>query len=144
VIHISPRNGTYYVPLFQTGNFTLASGARSTWKIECDALTTEDWDGLAAMLVQFLPKMFGEVIGVPRGGAPFAAALESYVNPDVQRVLIVDDVWTTGGSMTRFIEAHEELRILRDGGRLDRAVVFARNPTPPDVTALFTMPERGT
>ena len=30
--------------LFQQGDFTLHSGERSGFKIECDALTSHDWD----------------------------------------------------------------------------------------------------
>lgn len=128
------------VALFQTGDFTLASGARSTWKIECDALTEADWDGLAAMLVEFLPHPFEVVVGVPRGGEPLAKALLNYVVPKCGRWLVVDDVWTTGGSMERFSgtlgagigpRRHPE-----------RAVIFARNPIPEGVTALFQMSKK--
>jgi orotate phosphoribosyltransferase len=77
------------VTLFQTGDFTLASGQKSTWKIECDALTPEDWAGLAAMAVQFLPP-FGAVLGVPRGGLPLARALEKYVTSG--STLVVDEL----------------------------------------------------
>lgn len=115
--------------LFQTGDFTLASGQKSTWKIECDALTPEDWAGLAAMAVQFLPA-FGAVLGVPRGGLPLARALERYAT--VGKTLVVDDVWTTGGSMKRFIAE----RNLEEYFGL---VAFARNPPQSWVTALFTM-----
>lgn len=127
--------------LFQYGDFTLASGAQSKWKIECDALTNNDWDALAAMLVEHLPKKFGQVVGVPRGGVPLEVALEKYVNPNVRRALIVDDVWTTGGSMTNFIAIHAELQKLLELGYLDRAVIFARNPVPEGVVALFQMPK---
>ena len=116
--------------LFQTGDFTLRSGVQSAWKIECDALTLEDWRGLAAMAVERLPP-FGRVEGVPRGGLPFADALQGYrrckmcghtwdahlhyagwpavsFNPPCSswvaapRLLIAEDVVTTGGSMERF------------------------------------------
>ena len=33
--------------LLQEGNFTLASGKTSEFKIECDALTQEDWSTAA-------------------------------------------------------------------------------------------------
>lgn len=128
--------------LFQFGDFTLASGASSRWKIKCDALTNNDWDALAAMLVEHLPRKFGQVIGVPRGGIPFEKALEPYANPNVRRVLVVDDVWTTGGSMKAFIEKHQELQAMYGMGYLDRAVVFARNMPPPSVVPLFQMPPK--
>lgn len=120
--------------LFQVGDFTLASGQPSRWKIECDALTTDDWDALAVMLVERLPRPFSSVWGVPRGGVPLANALRPYADPSVQgHVLFVDDVWTTGGSMQRFIGS------VMEHGDYTRAVIFARNPVPSDVTAVFQM-----
>lgn len=121
--------------LFQVGDFPLTGGGRSRWKIECDALGEEDWQALALMLAERLPHPFGYVCGVPRGGAPLARALLTHVSVGIKRVLVVDDVWTTGGSMTSFVNR------LDLGGLavVDRAVVFARNPPPPEVTALFVM-----
>lgn len=124
--------------LFQTGDFTLASGAKSAWKIECDALTDADWDGLAAMLVEFLPGPFGRVDGVPRGGVPLAKALRRYADESCYTSLIVDDVWTTGESMERYISG--SLSAWAGPDAVMRAVVFARRPAPRHVTALFTMP----
>lgn len=105
------------IGLFQLGNFKLASGEVSMWKIECDALTEDDWDCLAAMAAKIVP-YFGSVVGVPQGGLPFAKALRMYVTAGPR--LVVDDVFTTGGSLRK---------IMQDG---DLAVVaFARNPPPP-------------
>jgi orotate phosphoribosyltransferase len=124
-------------PLFRYGNFTLASGATSSWKIDCDALTPEDWDALAAMAASILPP-FGYVEGVPTGGIPFAKALGKYVNPDSLTLLIAEDVLTTGGSMERFRNGLIE-------GTCDPPtigiVVFARGRCPNWVTPLFQMPE---
>jgi orotate phosphoribosyltransferase-like protein len=39
------------------------------------------------------------VVGIPRGGVPFAQALAPFVTPGSKDVLIVDDVLTTGQSM---------------------------------------------
>ena len=87
--------------LFQTGDFTLASGAKSRWKIDCDGLTADDWAALAAMAVEVLPPFFS-VTGVPRGGDPFAAALERYCSSNVSDgLLIAEDVVTTGASIER-------------------------------------------
>jgi orotate phosphoribosyltransferase len=118
-------------PLFRYGNFTLASGTTSAWQIDCDALTPEDWDALAAMAASILPP-FGYVEGVPTGGIPFAKALGKYVNPDSLTLLIAEDVITTGGSIERF-RAGRNLTI--------GIVVFARGRCPNWVTPLFQMPE---
>lgn len=110
--------------LFALGDFKLASGARSGWKIEADALTPDDWDALARIAVDVLPS-FGSVEGVPRGGLAFAAALRAYATTGP--LLIAEDVCSTGGSMERF--------------RADRDAIgvcaFARGRWPEWVTPLF-------
>lgn len=116
--------------LFRLGDFTLASGAKSRWKIDCDALTPGDWEALAAMAADVLPP-FGEVEGVPTGGEPFARALRKYRTRDgLDPLLIAEDVLTTGASMERC-----------RGGLADAVgvCVFARGPCPAWVTPLFRM-----
>jgi orotate phosphoribosyltransferase len=113
------------VNLFQSGIFTLASGQTVNFKIECDALTEQDWKTLARIAAYVLPP-FGNVIGVPTGGLPFAEALEEHAT--VGPLLVADDVLTTGGSIGKYM-AKGDLGV----------VVFARGPCPPGVTALFTM-----
>lgn len=120
--------------LFQLGEFTLASGARSHFKIECDALTPEGWAALAAIAVELLPD-FREVRGVPRGGIPFADALRKYENPLSDRLLIAEDVVTTGGSMERFLASTAV------GSFVDVIGVcaFARGPVPDWVTPVWAL-----
>lgn len=112
--------------LFQLGPFTLPSGKVSHFKIECDDLTENDWIALARLAVEVLPP-FGEVVGVPRGGIPFANALRPYAT--VGGLLIADDVWVSGLSMERW----------RDGRSATGIVAFARGPLLPWVTPLFEM-----
>lgn len=123
--------------LFQRGNFVLASGARSAWKIECDALTREDWAALAVMAAELLPP-FREVRGVPRGGLPFAEALAEYVAPDSDHLLIAEDVVTTGGSIERFLKSTEVGSFARVLG----VCAFARGAAPDWITPVFTLGKR--
>ena len=111
--------------LFQSWDFHLHSGARSTWKVECDNLTPADWETLAHMAVEVLPP-FGAIEGVPRGGLALAGALQAHATAGP--LLIVDDVLTTGASM----EAQ------RAGRGAIGLVVFARGRCPSWVTALWS------
>jgi len=83
--------------MFEWRTFVSHSGKALDWKIECDALTAADWDCLARLVASRL--VFGQVVGIPRGGLPFAKALAPFVTPGSETVLIVDDVMTTGQSM---------------------------------------------
>ncbi len=110
--------------LFQIGDFTLASGQKSKWKIECDALTDKDWEALALIASQILLP-FGKVEGVPTGGVKFAKALEKYVTKG--KLLIAEDVITTGSSMEKF----------REGRDAKGIAVFSRENVPDWVSVLF-------
>ena len=117
--------------LFQQGDFTLASRRLSNWKIECDALTTDDWSTLALMAVD----LYGHpsrVAGVPRGGLPFARALRPLCRR-MGNVWIVDDVFTTGASLQSF-EA-----MLPNDVIYHKVVAFTRAPMPPRHRAVWTL-----
>lgn len=126
--------------LFTTGDFTLRSGRKSRYKIECDAMTAKDWEAAAVMAATLLHKrkvLFGEVFGVPRGGVPFAAAMRKHVIPGHPGKLVCEDVWTTGGSVVRFID-----KTWPEGER-ECAVIalFARGKMElPWVHAVFPLP----
>ena len=113
--------------LFQVGNFTLASGLTSSYKIECDVLTDQDWICLAWLLFNRLP-LFSAIEGVPQGGLKLAEKMQKYKSAKGP-LLIVDDVFTTGGSM-------RQLRGERDA---IGAVVFARGPVDAWITPLFVL-----
>lgn len=129
--------------LFRLGDFTLASGAASGFKIDCDALTPADWAALAAMAVELLPLLpFTRVVGVPRGGVPFADALAGYATePARPRVLFAEDVVTSGGSVERF-RADYTARTATRGFDFEPVgvCVFARGRCPPWVHPLFRLP----
>ncbi len=113
--------------LFQLENFKSHSGEILPWKIDCDALTMEDWSCLAEMIFDRVGK-FINVEGVPRGGLTLANHLMLYAYVPGP-LLIVDDVLTTGESMERH----------RNGRDAIGAVVFARGPCPSWVTPIFQM-----
>lgn len=114
-------------PLFQSGRFKSAAGLDLDWKIECDALTNEDWKCIAAVGAHALPQ-FGSVAGVPTGGHRLAKAFEPYRVDGVSRMLIVDDVWTTGKSMMACVNGIEGI------GDWCGFVAFARGKLAPNVT----------
>lgn len=121
--------------LFQTGEFNLHSGQKSTFKIDCDALTDEDIKTVALMLVHRLPA-FGFVIGVPQGGLRLAKAMKPFIVEDSNNRLIVDDVLTTGGSMEKF---KKDMYLPIFHPVVFGAVIFARSFTPDWITPLFRL-----
>ncbi len=86
--------------LFRLGKFTSAAGIDLLWKIECNALTEEDWNCIATIVRPWLPP-YGDVVGVPRGGIILASYFRPYVTQGSRHLLVVDDVWTTGKSMVQ-------------------------------------------
>lgn len=122
--------------LFQLGDFTLASGAKSNFKLECDALSDADWECLAHMITRVVGP-FKDVISVPRGGDKLALALGPLATTGP--TLIVDDVLTTGRSMIRTLLERFDGKDILDG-KVKGAVVFARGQCPSWVTPLFQMP----
>lgn len=96
--------------LFQAGDFTLRSGKKSRYKVECDALTKADWEGIAAAVMEerVVPEPFGVTEGVPRGGVPLADAMRRYATPGCPTVLFCEDVVTTGGSLLRWLKVLQD------------------------------------
>ena len=131
-----------HTDLFQAIDFTSHAGKALNWKIEMDALSTQEWDCLAQMIYEYEPRSFGEVVGIPRRGLPLARALEGYATGnDEDPILIVDDVLTTGGSMNTFQMDYFRNRDPRRG--YTGWVVFARTPLEHAngwINALFMMP----
>lgn len=116
--------------LFNIGDFRLHAGRRSTFKIDCDALTWGDLEALANLITKRLPS-FGSVEGIPRGGLRFAECLYEYKTEGP--TLIVDDVYTTGTSMLEAAADHVEPVL--------GAVIFARSLPPEWVVPIFLMVE---
>ena len=111
--------------LFQSGDFTLHSGDKSNFKIDCDALTDEDIESLAMVVTRRV--RYSSVYGIPTGGIRLAKALEKYCYTEGPR-LVVDDVLTTGNSMNE-VKREGDLGI----------VIFARGKCPDWVVPIFQM-----
>lgn len=130
--------------LFQFGEFILASGAISRFKLVCEAVAPEEWHSLARIALPILPA-FDRVVSVPRGGDAWATIFSQYIQPQsgAHRVLVVDDVWTTGKSMFARVERIEidSPHDFKFGFKWHGVVLFARGPVPKNVTALFTLNE---
>lgn len=121
------------VDLFKLGKFISSAGKELNWKVECDALTDNDWNALAAMVAPALPPFYG-VRSVPTGGNRFARALVPYLDINGTSVLIVDDVYTTGRSMGIYKDFMEAENIVG-------VVAFARSKTPDWIIPIWSLNE---
>ena len=115
--------------LFKLGTFTLHSGDRSNWKIDCDALVDNDYRALAFMIKERF--QFGAVFGIPENGTILAHHLARYVTEGP--TLIVDDVLTTGTSMEHM---KKNIHIMQ-GEDVIGVVIFSRGKCPDWVVPLF-------
>ena len=126
--------------LFQSVNLKSHSGLDLTWKIEMDALQDGEWFTIKKMIMERTPP-FKEAVGIPRGGIKLGDLLNEHsTGREEDPICIVDDVLTTGSSMEYFLNQYERNR--RPFTAIGW-VVFARNPCPSWVTALFQMPGKG-
>lgn len=121
--------------LFQKVDLALSSGQKSDFKIECDALTDEDWECLAYFISKKVN--FHSVRGIRWGGVKLEIHLQKYCIKDDLPLLICDDVLTTGNSMTKerdeFISKGIKKKDIRG------VVIFARGKCPNWITPLFQM-----
>ena len=62
--------------LFQEQNFIGHSGDPLKWKIECDALSSNEWKCISTMIMEYETRPFCSAIGIPRGGI----ALSRFLN----------------------------------------------------------------
>jgi len=115
--------------LFVNRPLTGHAGFTLNFKIECDALSDEDIESIAAMINRSM--RFRQVIGVPHGGIRLANALQKYKTCN-GITLLVDDVLTTGTSM-------EEAKKARNGEVVAGVVIFARGPCPDWVRSIFQL-----
>tara|TARA_Y100000385_G_C13012491_1_gene602352 strand:+ start:837 stop:1223 length:387 start_codon:yes stop_codon:yes gene_type:complete len=124
------------INLFQSVDFVSHSGLNLTWKIECDAISDEEWKTLAKMIREYETSDWKTVVGIPRGGMKLANALDIYsTNNSKDPILIADDVYTTGRSFRDFSNNFPNDKLLK-------WCIFARNPIKGDEKTLFTMPTK--
>jgi orotate phosphoribosyltransferase len=119
--------------LFQYGEFILHSGDESHLKIDCDALSDKDINTIALIISEKLE--FSAVVGIPKGGMRLAQALTKYVK-NTGAVLIVDDVLTTGNSMTK---KYDEIKSSYKDKNIVGVVIFARGKCPYWVIPIFSV-----
>lgn len=115
--------------LFMRQDFISHSGKKLSWKIECDALTPEDWLCLAVMAKEKLPVMPSRVFAVPKGGLPFSGAFLDLYGAELNDrgpILLLDDVLTTGGSMNELRKQLHETGEIEDITDVIGIVAFAR------------------
>ncbi len=121
--------------LFIKKDWVMHSGKKSDFKIECDALTDEDLETIAHLISGKFK--FFRVVGIPTGGTKLAEKLKNYIIEGEDKLLIVDDVLTTGASMDQAKYIHHPELINRIVG----VVIFARTKCPDWVHPIFDMSE---
>jgi len=124
--------------LFKLGTFMSHSGIPLAWKIDCDVLTDADWECLAS-IGRGLVGPFQKVYWAPMGGMPLAMAMERYRDPTSGKFLVVDDVFTTGKSITEIRDSLVKWGIASDD--IIGLAVFARDGDllPNWCRAIFTL-----
>lgn len=116
--------------LFVRQEIILHSGDKSDFKIECDALSNDDWQCLAYLISKMV--RFRYVWAIPTGANKLGIFLLKYLEDDENLpTLIVDDVFTTGRSME---EARSQMK-----GDVIGVVVFSRGKCPNWITPIFQM-----
>lgn len=136
--------------LFQWGHFNLHSGEKTWWRIDCDALSDSEIALFAKLIIDKTPT-FNSVVGVDSHPGSSVHKLkqeaDKYSSPFVnndgkQRILIVDDVITTGSSMNQ-----ARSNLLLQASHLSEkykpiiygAVIFARGEYPDWVRPVFRL-----
>lgn len=135
-VYLNPKDvfeRTYDKILFVPGPYKGTHGSiLPDGKIDCDALATVEIEWCASYIARRVK--FFQVIPIPNGGNRLAEALQKYCSdtPEIDPILIVDDVLTTGKSM----ELAMELASWK-GKHPIGYVIFARGPLPDWIKAIF-------
>lgn len=115
--------------LFELCDFVSHSGLKLDWKINCNALTDNDYKTLAYII--FKKYSFKDVVSIPTGGNKLRKFLIPYKNKNSPTILIVDDVLTTGKSMLKEMAKYPQPKL--------GLVIFARGKLPLGVYSIFSL-----
>ena len=130
-------NNNVNIDLFQTVDFISHAGLPLKWKIECDALSDDEWKTIAKMIREYEDQNWQYAVGIPTGATRLGEILTTYGTGSVKDpVLIVDDVYTTGKSFIDFEEKHYKDK------KVIKWTVFARKPPTENVKVLFQLPAK--
>lgn len=133
--------------LFEKVEKVGASGVKLPWVVDFDAISDDVVEEIAYIAAPMLPA-FGAVAGVPKGkslksrggldnGRRLEVAFTPFISYGCRTTLLVDDVWTTGGSMEDY--AHDVSLTPLDWFGF---VVYARSELP-DMPAVWAFWECG-
>lgn len=132
--------------LFQWGNFKLHSGEESWWRIDCDDLTESEIELFAHMIMKYVGHPIHEVACPTSHAGSAALKLRDALKPSLShfikekyRVLIVDDVLTTGTSMIEKKKEIDNSGFYPTKPEFVGAVIFARGKCPDWVTPIFQL-----
>lgn len=97
--------------LFSTGRYQLNSGVISPWIIDCRALSEYDWEALALIAMEKFKLDFYDSEGIPRGGTALSKAMYKHKSNRLghAKILICDDVYTTGASMREYKDLYSDV-----------------------------------
>ena len=125
--------------LFALENFELHSGKKVHWKIECDALTEDDYETLAWIVSKEWKVVYNGVKAIEgENSYIFAEKLRTYQQNwafGINTILIIDDVLTTGQSMQKVHDIWKSAKNIKQIG----VVIFARGKCPDWVRPIFQM-----
>lgn len=129
--------------LFHWGGFRSTAGHRLPFKIDCDALTDADIHCIANVIAS--QTTFRAVYSVFTGGDRLGLALIPFQNDEnSNRIIIVDDVLTTGGSMEatkKRVQRNYGAMGVEFTGEIVGWVIFARKKPADWINAVFTLGE---